>query len=216
MSKRGYYLLAGAVVLATLVLTAVVFPQLPAEVPTHWNIHNQIDRYGSKWQLVFMLPSIMAGVMALMAALPWLSPRRFEVSGPRPIYLAVMVIVVALIAYFQVLMILAALSRPVNMTRATFGGLCLLFAALGFVLPRLPRNFYVGVRTPWTLADARVWEATHRFAGIVMVAGGVLAFLLVIVQSNIWPAAAVLVTAGLAPVIHSLVFYKQLERDGQV
>jgi len=102
------------------------------------------------------------------------------------------------------------------MTRATFGGLCLLFAALGFVLPRLPRNFYVGVRTPWTLADARVWEATHRFAGIVMVAGGVLAFLLVIVQSNIWPPAAVLVTAGLAPVIHSLVFYKQLERDGQV
>jgi immunity protein, SdpI family len=216
MTKRRYYLLAGAIVVATLVLTAIVFPQLPAQVPTHWNAHNQIDRYGSKWQLVFLMPSIMVGMMALMAALPWLSPRHFEVDGPRPFYLAIMVILVAFLAYFQVLMILAALSQPANMSRAIFGGVCLLVAALGFVLPRLPRNFYIGVRTPWTLADERVWRATHRFAGIVMVAGGVLAFLLVMAQSGIWPPAAVLGTVALAPVIHSLVFYKQLDRHGQV
>ncbi|PYV13504.1 MAG: hypothetical protein DMG21_20930, partial [Acidobacteria bacterium] len=174
------------------------------------------DQYGSKWTLVALLPGIMAGTICLMAVLPWLSPRRFQVDEPRHLYLALMDILLVFLAYFQVLMIVAALGRPLNMTRATFGGICLLFAVMGAVLPRLPRNFYVGIRTPWTIADERVWKATHRFAGKAMMAAGVLAFVLAMVQTSIWPSMVLIMAAALAPVIHSLVFYKQLERHGQV
>jgi len=216
MSKRTYFLIAGGIILATLALTLAVLPQLPSQVPVHWNAHNQIDQYGSKWTLVALLPGIMAGTICLMAVLPWLSPRRFQVDEPRHLYLALMDILLVFLAYFQVLMIVAALGRPLNMTRATFGGICLLFAVMGAVLPRLPRNFYVGIRTPWTIADERVWKATHRFAGKAMMAAGVLAFVLAMVQTSIWPSMVLIMAAALAPVIHSLVFYKQLERHGQV
>jgi immunity protein, SdpI family len=216
MSKRTYFLLAGGILLATLALTAIIFPQLPAQVPLHWNIHNQVDRYGSKWTLVALLPGIMAGTMLLMAALPWLSPRRFEVDEPRHFYLALMDILLVFLAYIQVLLILAATGRPMIMGRAVIGGICLLIAALGMVLPRVPRNFYVGIRTPWTIADERVWKATHRFAGIAMVAGGALAFALAMVQASVWPPMVLVMAAAFAPVIHSLVFYKQLARHGRV
>jgi immunity protein, SdpI family len=216
MSKRTYFLIAGGIFLATLAMTLAVIPQLPAQVPLHWNVHNQIDRYGSKWTLVALLPGIMAGTLCLMAALPWLSPRRFEVDEPRHLYLALMDILLGFFAYFQVLLILAAQGRPLNMSRAVFGGICLLAAAWGAVLPRLPRNFYVGIRTPWTIADERVWRATHRFAGAAMMAGGLLAFALVIAQPSHLLPMVLLASAVFAPVVHSLVVYKKLERHGQV
>jgi immunity protein, SdpI family len=215
MSKRAYFLLAAGILLATLGVTLAIFPQFPTQVPLNWNIHNQVDRYGSKWTLVALLPGIMAGTMCLMAALPWLSPRRFEVDEPRHFYLALMDILLVFLAYVQLLMILAALGRPLNMARAVFGGTCLLVAALGIVMPRLPRNFYVGIRTPWTIADERVRKATHQFAGLSMIAGGVLAFALAMFQNSIWAPAVIVGAAALAPVVHSLVFYKQLERRGQ-
>ena len=115
MSKRTYFLIAGGIILATLALTLAVLPQLPSQVPVHWNAHNQIDQYGSKWTLVALLPGIMAGTICLMAVLPWLSPRRFQVDEPRHLYLALMDILLVFLAYFQVLMIVAALGRPLHL-----------------------------------------------------------------------------------------------------
>jgi uncharacterized membrane protein len=214
--KRNYYLLiAAAMIVATLVVTALLYPHLPDQIPEHWNFKGEIDHYGSR-QSVFMLPGVMAGVLLLFAVLPWLSPKRFEVDTFRSTSLYIMVLAVALFAYLHALLLWAAFSRPLNMPRSLMGALFFFLILVGNVLGKVKRNFYIGVRTPWTLASEKVWYATHRFAAKAFVAAGFLGLLSVIIGTPPAVGISILIAAALASVIYSLVYYKRLERLGEL
>jgi len=85
---------------------------------------------------------------------------------------------------------------------------------MGNVMGKVRRNFFIGIRTPWTLASEPVWNATHRFAARTLFVGGLLGLLAVILHAPFWLPMAAILTAALVPVIYSLVLYKQLERRG--
>jgi uncharacterized membrane protein len=214
--KRKYFLIGAFLILAVVAVTAIAYSHLPARVPSHWNIHGRVDAYTAPWTLFVIMPAVMAGIRALFAILPWLSPRQFEVQSFESTYLYIMLVILCLMAYIHLLQLLAALNGDLNINRALVGGLCLLFALLGNVMGKVRRNFYVGVRTPWTLASERVWNATHRFAARAFVLGGVAGLLLAILGIPFYYPMVVLMVGALAPVIYSLVFYKQLERRGEL
>jgi len=96
------------------------------------------------------------------------------------------------------------------------GGLFLFFALLGNVLGRVRRNFWIGVRTPWTLASERVWNDTHRVAGKLFVLSGILGFVATMAGSPPLFAIILIGIAAITAVGYSLVDYKRLERRGQV
>jgi uncharacterized membrane protein len=216
MTNGKYYLAAGMTIVAALILTAIAYPHLPAVVATHWDIHGKVNGWAPKWMLFLFGPGFMALTVLLCAALPWLSPKKFEVDSFRATYLYIMLVLVALLGYCQILMVLSALGLMPNANRAILGGVCLLIALLGNVMGKVRRNFFVGVRTPWTLANEQVWHATHRFAAKTFVGGGLVGFLAVILDGPDWVPTAAITTAALSPVIYSLVFYKQLERRGEL
>jgi uncharacterized membrane protein len=207
MKRSHYFLIAAAVIVATLVVTALLYSHLPDQIPTHWNFKGEIDHYGSR-QSVFMLPGVMAGVLLLFAVLPWLSPKRFEVDTFRSTSLYIMILAVALFAYLHALLLWAAFSRPLNMPRSLMGALFFFLILVGNVLGKVKRNFYIGVRTPWTLASEKVWYATHRFAAKAFVAAGLLGLLSVIIGMPPAVGLPILIAAALASVIYSLVYYK--------
>ncbi|HEX3820295.1 MAG TPA: SdpI family protein [Candidatus Sulfotelmatobacter sp.] len=215
-TNQKYFLGAAAVIAAMLAGTLVAYPQLPSMVPIHWNAHGQVNGWGPKWSLFFWGPGIMTGIVLLFAALPWLSPKKFEVDSFRATYLYIMIVVVALFAYIQLLELAAGLGIALDVSRAVEGGVCLLIALLGNVLGKVRRNFYVGVRTPWTIADERVWNATHRLAAKTFFAGGVAGLLAVILRAPFWLPISLVVVAALVPVFYSLFFYKQLEHRGEL
>jgi uncharacterized membrane protein len=78
------------------------------------------------------------------------------------------------------------------------------------------RNFFIGVRTPWTLANERVWNATHRCAAKTFVLGGLIGLVLTAVSGAGWLPFAALMAGALVPVVYSLVVYKQLQRRGEL
>jgi len=213
---RKYYLASFVLISASVVITAILYPHLQAQVPTHWNIHGQADGYSAKWTLLVLFPSMMLGTMGLMAALPWLSPRHFEVESFRSTYLYIMVVLVAFFVYVQATILCASLTDHVNINKAIIGGVCLMIALLGNVLGKVQRNFYVGVRTPWTIADERVWNATHRLAAKTFVIGGLTGLAFALVAGWSWLSFVAILAAALVPVIYSLVYYKQLERRGEL
>lgn len=213
---RSYYLIAALIVLASFVATMTVYPQLPNFVPTHWNIHNRVNGYSPKWALFLIGPGFMAGIIMLFYFLPWLSPKQFEVDAFRSTYLQIMVIIVAMQGYFHGVILWTSLGHGVDVGRAIVGGVSLLFALLGNLMGKVRRNFYIGVRTPWTLANERVWNATHRFAAKTFVAAGVIGLLLTLLGFTGWPVFVLLMAGVLAPAAYSLVFYKQLEQRGQL
>ena len=90
----------------------------------------------------------------------------------------------------------------------------LFFALMGNVMGKVRKNFYIGIRVPWTLASDRVWNDTHRLAAWLMVAGGIIGFLLVIAGLPLLVAIGVMIVTLLIPVVYSFVHYKALERCG--
>lgn len=215
--KRTYFLLAAAAILVTLAAGLALYPSLPDRVPTHWNAQGDANGYSGKLQAVLLMPGIMAALTLLFAAMPWLSPRQFEMNGSiarRPVYLQVMLLMLAFMLYVHLVMLAAAWGRHIHMAQAMLGGVCALFAALSPFLRNLRRNFYIGVRTPWTLASEPVWASTHRFAARTFLFAGVAGVVFALLPRP--HAAMVTLAAGaLAPVIYSLVYYKQLERRGE-
>jgi uncharacterized membrane protein len=210
---RTYYIIGTLLIAAVLAATAVAYPHLPNTIPMHWDAHGNVTGWGAKGML-FIDPGIMAGILLLFVVLPWLSPKQFEMDSFRSTYLYIMAMILTLVGYVHALVLAAGLSMAIDMTRAVEGGLCLLIALLGNVLGKVRRNFYVGVRTPWTIANEQVWNATHRFAAKTCVAGGLVGFLTVTLRAPFWVPIAWILIGALAPVIYSLIFYKQLERSG--
>ena len=214
--KGKYYLVGMLLTAAVLAATVVAYPHLPGSVATHWNMRGEADGYSPKWALLLIGPGLMAGTMVLMYCLPWLSPRRFEVDSFRSTYLQIMLMLVAMIGYFSAVTVWAGVGHRLDVGRAIIGGVCLLLALMGNLMGKVRRNFYIGVRTPWALANERVWNATHRFAAKTLVAGGLVGLALTVAGLNGWPVMAVLLAGALIPVGYSLVFYKQLERRGEL
>ena len=115
----------------------------------------------------------------------------------------------------HVLMLQGALHPQTDMGRWLIVGICVFMALIGNVMGKLRKNFWMGYRTPWTLASDEVWVATHRLGARLMVATGVIAAVIV-GAGGPPPVAFVLVMAGaLYPTLYSLVLYKRLEREGR-
>ena len=218
--NQRYYLGAVVVILAVLAGTMVAYPYLPNIVPIHWDAHGNVNGWGPKWSLFLYGPGLMLFIVLMFAAIPWLSPKKFEVESFRATYLYIMIIVVALLAYCHWLILMSSLASRshvvLDVSRAVEGGVCLLIALLGNVMGKVRRNFFVGIRTPWTIANEQVWNATHRFAAKTFFAGGLLGLLAVILGAPFWLPVAAILGATLIPVIYSLKFYKQLERRGEL
>lgn len=214
--NQRYYLGAVAVILATLAGILVAYPQLPNIVPVHWNAHGQPDGWGPKWSLFFFGPGIMIAIVAVTAALPWLSPKKFEVDSFRPTYLYIMIAIVAMIAYIQILVLLAGLGVALDVGRSVEGGVCLLITLLGNVLGKVRRNFYVGIRTPWTLSSDAVWNRTHRFGAKTFFAGGLIGLFSVLLRAPFWIPLTAILAGTLTPAVYSLFVYKQLQSRDQL
>jgi uncharacterized membrane protein len=216
MKANKYYFVGILLIAAALIATIVLYPQLPARVPTHWGIDNRPNGYSPKWVLFLFGPGLMAAMLALFRFLPWLSPKHWEVDSFQATYLQLMLILISLLAYLYAAILWAGMTGWANVGRAILGGVCLLLALLGNLLGKVRRNFYIGVRTPWTLANERVWNATHRFAAKTFVVGGLVGLALTLFGLQGWPVLAVLLAAPLLPAAYSLVVYKQLERRRQL
>jgi len=217
---QKYYGGAAAVILAILFGTLVAYPYLPRVVPIHWDAHGQVNGWGPKWSLFLYGPGLMLLIVLMFSALPWLSPRKFELDSFRSTYLYIMIVVVAMMAYCNLLILMSALGSlggiEIDISRAIEGGVCLLIALLGNVLGKVRRNFFVGIRTPWTLASERVWNGTHRLAAKTFFAGGLLGLIAVLLRAPFWLPIAFIMVALVVPVAYSLIAYKQLEQSGEL
>jgi uncharacterized membrane protein len=207
------------IVAATVVASAAVYPYLPERLPMHWNINGEVDGWGSKQVAVPLLPGAMVGLLALFAALPSMSPKNFKLDSFRSTYEYIVALVLGLCGYIHVLTLWAGWSGRLDVSRAIIAGVCLMIAFLGNVLGKVKRNFYVGVRTPWTIASERVWINTHRLAARLFVAAGLAGLVASQLLDGKWTLIVVLGGMGgaaLIPVVYSLIFYKRLERRGEL
>ncbi|MBS2023568.1 MAG: SdpI family protein [Deltaproteobacteria bacterium] len=214
------------------VVTAVIlWPQLPESVPVHWDLSGAPNRYGSRWELVLVAPGVTLLLWALVSFLSRIDPKvraqQSAVATPGDeagsdgmgggAGTVVLLIVIGFLSLIHVSAMLLASGVP--LTGHTLMGLSLaaLQLALGNYFPRVRPNYFIGVRTPWTLANDAVWRRTHRLAGRSFVLSGiVLALSTTLLPSPVGYAlmiGSVLAAAGV-PAIYSYLDWKR-ETSGQ-
>jgi len=214
MNKK--FMLAIIIVVIQIIVSLVVALQLPEDIkiPTHWNMQGQIDDYSGKWEGTMMLAGINAFILLLMVFMPFYSvrykkhPERFQKTLP-----SITTIIVGFFALIHLFSLLIATGKITNLVNPLFMILGLLFILLGNILPKIPANFYVGIRTPWNLSSDTNWRKTHRFGGICYVIGGTI-MLIGSIFTKLNPTLnsaifIIFITLALVPILYSFILFKQ-------
>ncbi len=166
------------VIVLTLAITVLAYPALPDRIPSHWNINGEVDGYSSTLWGVLIVPLIMVSLTALLFLLPRIDPLRANYQKFRRYYDGFILVFAAFLFVIQLQILLSGLGYPVSPTLVypvILGGL---FIYLGFLIEHAEQNWFVGIRTPWTLSSEQVWKKTHarggtlfKIAGIIAIAG---------------------------------------------
>ena len=202
MRSRWFGLVAAA--LAAMV-SIWAYPRLPETVATHWNLRGVPDGYSSRFWAVALMPLVMVGMSGLLRVLPKIDPRRENYAKFIDSYWLIANVILVFLGLAHVLILANGMGYLVQVDRLLPLGVGLLFAILGKYLTRIEPNWFIGIRTPWTLSSDAVWRKTHRTGGWLFVIGGI-----VIATGAFAPrgafvplfVATVLVVAGI-PVVQS-------------
>lgn len=192
-------------------LASWLYPILPDPVPTHWNLQGEVDGYMAKPWGVFAGPLIILGVWILLRVLPFVSPKGFRMESFFSVYRILLLATVSLEMLVVSAALLAAAGYSIGIVGFVSGLLGILFIVLGNYLGKVRRNFFLGIRTPWTLASEEVWQRTHRLAAWLFVLAGAVTLAGSLVGWGGYVLLPAVLFAALVPVLYSLWSYYQIE-----
>ncbi len=212
MSRRWI----GPVLIGLMIAFALaVYGRLPEQVPTHFGLSGEPDGWTPRFPGAFLMPLLAAGVYLLLIVLRRIDPRGANYSRFEETWWVFLNVIALLMTALHVLSLGFAIGWPIDMARAVTVTVGLLFVGLGNYMPRLRSNWWMGIRTPWTLESEEVWRDTHRVGGWAFVAAGllvVLAGLLLEPGPRAWASGIAFGTAIVIPLVYSYVAYRRLRR----
>jgi len=168
---------ASALVVATMLGTSLlVAASLPGDVqlPIHWGLNGEADGFAGKWTALLLPAAITAALSLIFYALPALEPRREGLERSQGLYLWGWVAILLMGGAIQLATVSLALGWPLDAGRMILAATGAMLVLIGNQLGKSRSMYLIGMRTPWTLASEDVWIRTHRLAGKLMVAGGLL------------------------------------------
>ena len=200
-------------VLAAAVVGAALYDRLPDRVATHFDVHGRPDGFTGKLTAVVAEPATLALLGLVFFVLPRIAPKGFRLEPFLRVYEIIAVAVMAMIFLDMLLPLWLSLGHHVGADRAVTLSLGLLLIIVGNYLGKVTRNFFVGIRTPWTLASDEVWFRTHRLGGPLFVAGGAVILIAALAGGSHAMALTltVIVTLALFLTVYSYVLYRRIE-----
>lgn len=201
------------VILAMAVLSVYFYPQLPERVASHWNAAGTPDDTMSRLWGVLLIPLIAIGVFVLLKAVPFIDPKRHNIAEFRKYYDGFIVVMLLFLLYVHALVLVWNVGVGFHITRVMIPGLAVLFFYIGVMLRHAKQNWTVGIRTPWTLSDDRVWEHTHILGGRLFIAASIILLGGVLFPSHlVWFVVAPLVLVALVTTVYSYFLYNRYHR----
>lgn len=210
MNNKLIGVISSLIVAGMLLLSLWTWRHLPDTqlIPVHYGLDGTPDRYGSKFEGLFLTPLIAAGLILLFAVIPQIDPRAQNLSRSEKAYAATWLTTIAFLASIHVATVMQALGWHVNVGSVVSVGVSILLIIIGNYLGKVRSNFFFGIRTPWTLSSERSWNQTHRLGGRLMFLLGIGCILAAMFEANI--LFFVLVLGGMSGISILLVIYSYL------
>ena len=201
-----------SLVVIAFVTGVVVYPHLPALVASHWNAAGDVNGYLGKFWGVFLLPIIMLGLLGLYLIIPKIDPLKANLKSFRNYYDGLWTLILAFMLYVFGLQLAWNLGARFDFGHALVPALAVLWYVTGVVLGKVKRNWFMGIRTPWTLSSDAVWDKTHAFGGKLFKIAAVISLLGIFFRGGlviVMVIVPVLIVA-VATVPYSYVVYRKL------
>ncbi len=173
MNVRKQVLVSAAMIGAMLAIAAFVWPYLPAQLVVRWDLHGEAAGYLDRLPGLLIVPAFALLITAFFAFAPALMPAQARLERSSTAWTAIWMVVLANLLLSQCLMVVANLGLPLDVTRVCDLATAVVIFVIGNWLGKVRYNFLFGLRTPWTLANERVWDKTHRFTGRLFVLAAV-------------------------------------------
>ncbi|MCX7757627.1 MAG: DUF1648 domain-containing protein [candidate division WOR-3 bacterium] len=204
----------GFLIVCASLLTGVIFyPQLPDRIPFHWNQYGEVNQYTSKFWGVFLMPIILLGCFILLVIVPRIDPLKENIKQFIKYYDGFLIIFLIVLLFIQLWMLSWNLGQRIDPT--PISALCLggLFYYLGILTEHARRNWFVGIRTPWTLSSEIVWHKTHKIGGVLFRICGILSVLGGFLGNyGIYLIIGPVILSGIFLTIYSYILYQKLPK----
>ena len=215
MSTRTTTIVVLLMIAAATLAGLLLWNRLPDQMASHWNINDQVDGYMPKFWGVFMLPLITLGMFVLFLVVPSMDPLKANIAQFREAFNLFIVLIVGFMLYIYGLDLAWNLGYTgFRMSGAMLPAIGLLFIFIGFMLRQAKRNFFIGIRTPWTLSSDTVWDETHRIGAVLFMISGALAFIGGFFGGTtaFWMMFAPLIGSTIFLLVYSYVLYQRETR----
>jgi len=177
MRASKSHLIILIIILLSLAIAGYFYPQMPERMASHWNVRGQVDGYLSKFWGLFLMPFISLGLFALFLTIPKIDPLKANIQKFKKYYDGFMVLVFLFLFYLYSLTIFWNLGYRFNLVQLLAPAFGVLFYGAGILIEKAKRNWFIGIKTPWTLSNEKVWDQTHLLGGRLFKIAGAMAFL---------------------------------------
>lgn len=210
--KKDWYILL--IILAGLVFGLLFYRYLPAQVALHWDQSGNPNGYGTKAEGVFFIPAVNFAIYLLMILLPYIDPQKANYAKFQGSYQKLKCLIAVLMTAVQIGALISAMGIKFNMSILCGIGVSVLFILIGNMMGRFRFNYFVGIRTPWTLANEEVWRKTHRMAGPLWIVGGIANLIIAFLPGmlEITGSTAIIILISAVPIVYSYFEYRKLAK----
>lgn len=212
MNKYVKESLLWALIVLPYVYLAIVWNKMPDHVPTHFNIAGNADAWSGKTSLIFLPGALGIGIYLLLLLIPVLDPKK-KIRNMGDKYYTFRFMLTFFFSLFATYLLYISNSGSLKNPNLLIGLIGALFAMLGNYFQTIRPNYFIGIRTPWTLENEQTWKKTHRLGGRLWMAGGVLiVFISFIISSNNALAitfAIILSVMVIVPVVYSYIEFQK-------
>lgn len=207
--NKGILLLS----ILSLIATAIVYRYLPDTIAIHWNFKGEVDDYAGKW-FVFITAALPIVLYTMFLVIPKIDPKRDSYEKHGKAYGIIKLITIVVLIIIHWISVFIALGYDLNIGLIVKLAVGILFIVIGNYMGQFRHNYFVGIKTPWTLANERVWKKTHRVGGFGFIVLGLVfivgIFINSVIYSLITSVLVILLIVGLF--LYSYLIYKKLQK----
>ena len=173
------------IILLSFIISIYFYPQIPERIVSHWNAQGQVNGYMSKFWGLFLMPFVFVGLALLFSIIPKIDPLKANIEKFRKYYDGFIILFFIFMLSIHLQVILWNIGIKISSNVILPIGIGILFFYVGILCENIKRNWFIGIRTPWTLSNDMVWEKTHKIGGKLFKIAGIVTILGIFFQKYI-------------------------------
>jgi uncharacterized membrane protein len=193
------------------ILAFTLYSRMPDPMASHWNAEGTVDGYMSRFWGVFLMPFIVTGLSLLFFVIPRIDPLKSNIARFRATYDWFIVVFIVYMLYVYVGTMIWNLGYRFDFTQLLLPAMAVLFFFIGVLLEKAKRNYFIGIRTPWTLANDEVWDRTHKLGGMLFKVAAVVSLVGIFFPDlAMWFIMVPIISVSAVTIVASYIYYRRV------